>query len=225
MEGPAAHEEQGLSREEGGRQGALGLHVKAVGVGKGWQSSASPTSPKGLVATKASPASPKSPGERAKEFLDKVESGDVEDAFAQIQLEGTKSMRRGSLADLQGSVLEVRRSQREIFRSLRDIRRTSEDVEASIDNSLRRFSVAQAVVHRMQDRSSRAQTTNFVRGSDEFKNWERLRNHSKSIASHVRKAKLQEEVAKTQMVLNDLASGSKEATDDHPPLVRRASLN
>lgn len=183
----------------------------------------SPTSPKAKLSSARSqakpsalsPSSPKSPADKARDFFQTVDEGNIDEAFARIQLEGARNMRRGSLAELQSSVYEVRRSQRDVLKSLRDIRRASEDVDASLDNSLRRFTIAQNVVSRMKDRSYRAQTTTFVVGSDEHKNWERLRQHSLAVADHARKNKLQEDVTRTKEVLSMLGAN----------IVRRASLS
>lgn len=201
-------------REEGHGSASPMLSVKGSGV-------TSPRSP--VPGNRASPTSPG--GLRAQAFLDSVAAGDVDDAFERIQRAGSLKARQGSLSDVQGSVTELRRSQRDLLANLKAARRESDDVESRIDNSMRRFTIANVVIQRMNTRCAHAKTNNFMRGSKEFDAWEKLRSHTASVMEHVRRAKLKKEVADTKAALSELEQRKQEndSSGDHMP-PRRVTL-
>jgi len=114
--------------------------------------------------------------------------------FVMIQREGSVKMRRGSLSDLQDSLNHLRGSQKDVFQTLKDVRRASQEMNLRLDIDMRRFSVASNAVKRMSERSANAKATNFVRGSKEFDNWQKLRTHTTQVIKNIRKSKLEQDV-------------------------------
>lgn len=165
------------------------------------------------------------PGEKAKKFLDDTElclalakeglsetklEEKVSDAFEQIQKDGVKMIRRGTLGSIQAEILSARKSQRSLLKSARDARKITEEVDFAVDNALRRVTIANTVVNRLNERCARTRRSTFTQGSTEFKNWTALKAHTNAVMQNIRKKKFAKEVEEIKTMLD---KGTEKVSD------------